>query len=1217
MEIQPLNLFHSLRSIGLPLGAFFKKGPQSFLKQRKTSGKTRPGSIRLETLEDRSVPATLYVDLPANYTVTFDTFPDGFSNGDTVTWNGPSKVANLVVGTSAFSTVSSALGKASASDLIRVAAATYTDGNLQVGPNNLTVEAPTGTQGFSLELGNNTSTQLTLSGAGNIDAKGNQYSNTLIGNDGNNLLNAEYNVADALRLNPAVAVSIPTTGSGTSVTAMSPGRLTSGSDNYHVFRLRNGNSSAVSVSAKLSTGLVVFSGSLPARTDTFVAAKTNSTFSAVTLTGSGITGFPKASGSSTSPFSYEDGGDDTLRGNGGNDILRGGLGIDTAVYSGPRSAYAITLDGAVATVRDTRTGSPDGTDTLHGMERIQFSDQTVRIVPSEFSITAGKSTNLVFYPNTLYGLSTPTTSVSISIDGRTSDGVLVATSGLGVTVTGSGTNNLNLSGSPSAINTFLSTAGQIQYNATTSETRNLTLNPSDGLNVQGFSKLGATGVAPSITSPNTLTVTYGESVNFTVSASGTPAATMKIAPNELPQGIKFDGSTGLMTGSAKAGTYKFNITATNGFGSDATQAFTLVVNKAPLKIIADDQRKGVGTANPRLTVTYEGLVNGDNPSAEVKSLVVTTTALTNSPAGTYPITPAGATSDNYDITYVNGTLTIGVRPTITSPNRTTFTYGTPGTFQVVATGTADIVFSLAAGRLPDGVTLDSKTGVISGTPRPGTIGVFNFTISASNGISPNANQVFNLQVNRANLTIRANNASKVYGQNVNLAGNGYTVTGLLGSDRVNSVTLTSFGTRATAPAGTYSIAASQASGVNLANYNIIYTNGTLTVEKAALTIKANDLTKTYGNAFNLVQTQYTVTGLVNNERLSGLRLTAAGGTAASAPVGTYAIVPSGATGGSLSNYNITYVNGSLTVNKAQLTITANNRRKSEGASVVFGGNEFSVSGLRNKDTVETVTIESKGALAEVGPGTYPIEVTEAVGEGLENYNIKYVAGVMTVLEKVDWSALFGVGTYFTDAKGVISIDFLYDGGGFVGEMGIYSLAGMDGFKVGSTDYIKEAVRRVLTNSGEGRVLISDINEGARTSVKLQTDNQFNKGVYRGVKEFQLDGDSEYGLILVPNTNFQEVLGNPGVGGSKRPLFSHSPLNPSVRINRGVQLSDLTGEGSVFAWEDTRLDDKLCDFDYNDIIFRILGAKAEQTDYQTVAAPLEDITKDPNFKEIIA
>ena len=62
-------------------------------------------------------------------------------------------------------------------------------------------------------------------------------------------------------------------------------------------------------------------------------------------------------------------GDDILTGGAGADRLDGDHGVDTAVFSGPRSAYTISTVGDVTTV-----SGPDGVDRLTGIERLRFSD---------------------------------------------------------------------------------------------------------------------------------------------------------------------------------------------------------------------------------------------------------------------------------------------------------------------------------------------------------------------------------------------------------------------------------------------------------------------------------------------------------------------------------------------------------------------------------------------------------------------------------------------------------------------------------------------------------------------------------------------------------------------------------------------------------------------------------------------------------------------------
>ena len=116
-------------------------------------------------------------------------------------------------------------------------------------------------------------------------------------------------------------------------------------------------------------------------------------------------------------------------------------------------------------------------------------------------------------------------------------------------------------------------------------------------------------------------------------------------------------------------------------------------------------------------------------------------------------------------------------------------------------------------------------------------------------------------------------------------------------------------------------------------------------------------------------------------------------------MGTYNIVPSAATGTGLGNYSIVYVNGTLTVNPATLTITANDLTKTYGDTVTFAGTAFTTTGLVNSDRVTSVTLTSPGAAATatvVAGSPYAITPSVAVGTGVDNYSITYHAGSLTV-----------------------------------------------------------------------------------------------------------------------------------------------------------------------------------------------------------------------------
>src|SRR6202041_1253269 len=168
-----------------------------------------------------------------------------------------------------------------------------------------------------------------------------------------------------------------------------------------------------------------------------------------------------------------------------------------------------------------------------------------------------------------------------------------------------------------------------------------------------------------------------------------------------------------------------------------------------------------------------------------------------------------------------------------------------------------------------------------------------------------------LTVGQATLTVTAANASRTYGTaNPAFAAS---AAGAVGTDTFTFTESTT--ATISSPVGTYSIVP-VATGANLADYNVVYTNGTLTIGQATLTVTAANATRTYGAANPIFSA--SATGTVNGDTFNFTETTIA--TAAS-PVGSYPIVPV-ATGTNLSDYNIVYVDGTLSVGQATLTVTA-------------------------------------------------------------------------------------------------------------------------------------------------------------------------------------------------------------------------------------------------------------------------------------------------------
>src|SRR5262249_62165780 len=120
-----------------------------------------------------------------------------------------------------------------------------------------------------------------------------------------------------------------------------------------------------------------------------------------------------------------------------------------------------------------------------------------------------------------------------------------------------------------------------------------------------------------------------------------------------------------------------------------------------------------------------------------------------------------------------------------------------------------------------------------------------------------------------------------------------------------------------------------ASGAVSANYTIAYVAGALTVTPATLTISANNQTRAYGAGNPTLTVSYS--GFVNGDTAASLTTPPTVSTSATpaSAVGTYPIVATGAAAN--ANYAIAYVNGTLTVTPAVLTITANDQTRGYGA----------------------------------------------------------------------------------------------------------------------------------------------------------------------------------------------------------------------------------------------------------------------------------------------
>jgi filamentous hemagglutinin family protein len=457
-------------------------------------------------------------------------------------------------------------------------------------------------------------------------------------------------------------------------------------------------------------------------------------------------------------------------------------------------------------------------------------------------------------------------------------------------------------------------------------------------------------------------------------------------PSVLGGTLTYSGSS---QGAVNAGTY----TITPGGLTDANYAITftngtLTINQAALTVTANNQAKAYGDADPTLTYTPSGQLFGADTYNVITGVNLSTTTGAAATAGTHPILATGVTATNYAITDVNGLLTVSkatVPLSVTANTQTKVYGGADPTLTDTITG--PLFYGDTTG-VVSGVTLSTVTGAAAtGGPHP---------IVVSGGIAANYNVADvngTLNVTPAPLTANANPATTTYTGQPFSGGNGVTITGFVYGQTaaVLNGTLTYGGnSQGAINAGTYTITPG---GLSSPNYAITFGNSTLTIGQAGLTVAANNDTLTYNAMPFSGGNGVTIIGFVNGQNSSSLNgtLTYSGNSQGATNAGTYIITPGGLTDG---NYAITFTNGTLAINQAALTVTADNKSKAYGDA--DPGLTYTPSGqLFGADTYNVITgvnlSTTTGAAATAG--THPILAT---GGTATNYAITDVNGTLSV-----------------------------------------------------------------------------------------------------------------------------------------------------------------------------------------------------------------------------
>ena len=436
------------------------------------------------------------------------------------------------------------------------------------------------------------------------------------------------------------------------------------------------------------------------------------------------------------------------------------------------------------------------------------------------------------------------------------------------------------------------------------------------------------------------------------------------------------------TSSSSVGTYASSCSGASDPNYQITYVDgSTVVSPAALIVVASNGSMDYGDTPPTITASYDGFVNGDTAASLTTQPTCDTTATSSSPVGTYDSSCSGASDSNYTISYVDGSVTVSPAPLSVAASSASISYG----------GASPAITAAYTGFV-NGDTASSLTAQAScSSPVTPTSPVGTYDSSCSGASDPNYTITYvdgSVTVSPASLSITASSSTMTYGDAVpsvtaSISGlqNGEDAS-VLGAGLSCSTTATS-----TSPVGSYP---TTCSGAVDSNYTISYTGGTVTVTAAPVTVSASSGSFTYGGTPPTITP--TVTGLQNGESVSVLGpLTCSTTATSTSPVGSY---PSSCSGATDANYAVNYVNNTVQVVAAPLTVSASS------GTMSYGGTPPTITptyaGFVNGDnagSLNTPPTCSTTATSNSPVGTYP---SSCSGGSDPDYTLSYVNGVVVV-----------------------------------------------------------------------------------------------------------------------------------------------------------------------------------------------------------------------------
>ena len=398
-----------------------------------------------------------------------------------------------------------------------------------------------------------------------------------------------------------------------------------------------------------------------------------------------------------------------------------GLGINAstgAITGTPTAAGTFTF---TVQVTDSETSPVTATS---GSLSITIDKVAPTVTPNVVPSTTFGGESVRYSAGVTSGAGTPTGTVTFTIGATTICNTVPIVSG---------TATCNSSAAPVGTDTVTATYNGDSNFSVVSNTTSLTVNPP--LAVSTTSLAGGT-----------LGVAYNQSV--TATGGQTPYHGWTVNTGALPTGLGINASTGAITGTpTAAGTFTFTVQVTDSETSPVTAtsgSLSITIAKVMPAVAPNvlpsisyggssvQYSAGVtsGAGTPTGTVTFT--IGATTICSTVP--IVSGTATCNSsaaPVGTDTVTATYNGDTNFLSTSNTTTLTVNPPLSISTTSLAGGTVGVAYDQAVTATGGQSPYsgWAVASGALPTGLTIDSSTGHITGTPT--TAGLFTFTVQVS------------------------------------------------------------------------------------------------------------------------------------------------------------------------------------------------------------------------------------------------------------------------------------------------------------------------------------------------------------------------------------------------------------------------------------------------------------------------------------------------------